>query len=348
MNHGLDPGTKSQPLSFTGANVFQFGGIGPQLRGSPAAVAGARTTAPPEKTVLTDDFEPKVRPYIDLIDKLRSLGIDEDVPLPAVVVIGDQSTGKSSVLEAISAVKLPRGTGIVTRCALELRMKRTKEASWKATISYKVVASLSGTLERRHTIAISNPEAIGEEVRKAQNVLAGEGSGISLNGLIRLEIESPDVPDLTLIDLPGIARVPLLGQGDISKQTKALIRKFISKEETIILCVIPCNVDIATTEALKLAHDADPMKTRTLGVMTKPDIADKGTENEIVKIARNKTEYNLKLGYTVVRCRCQDDVDKRMSLQAAIEQEKEFFEKHKVPLQIDDDSGDDDSDENGF
>ena len=335
MNHGLDPGTKSQPLSFTGANVFQF-----------------ITAAPPEKTVLTDDFEPKVRPYIDLIDKLRSLGIDEDVPLPAVVVIGDQSTGKSSVLEAISAVKLPRGTGIVTRCALELRMKRTEEASWKATISYnEAPSSVSGILrtpERRRTIAISNPEAIGEEVRKAQNVLAGEGSGISLNGLIRLEIESPDVPDLTLIDLPGIARVPILGQGDISKQTKALIRKFISKEETIILCVIPCNVDIATTEALKLAHDADPMKTRTLGVMTKPDIVDKGTENEIVKIARNKTEYNLKLGYTVVRCRCQDDVDKKMSLQAAIEQEKEFFEKHKVPLQIDDDSGDDDGDENGF
>ena len=76
------------------------------------------------ETSLDKAFEEDVRPFIDIIDELRSLGLDKDVPLPAVVVVGDQSAGKSSVLEAISGVELPRGTDIVTRCPLELRLKK--------------------------------------------------------------------------------------------------------------------------------------------------------------------------------------------------------------------------------
>ena len=76
------------------------------------------------ETSLEKAFEEDVRPFIDIIDELRSLGLDKDVPLPAVVVVGDQSAGKSSVLEAISGVELPRGTNIVTRCPLELRLKK--------------------------------------------------------------------------------------------------------------------------------------------------------------------------------------------------------------------------------
>ena len=83
------------------------------------------------ETSLEKAFEEDVRPFIDIIDELRSLGLDKDVPLPAVVVVGDQSAGKSSVLEAISGVELPRGTDIVTRCPLELRLKKIhKKKVW--------------------------------------------------------------------------------------------------------------------------------------------------------------------------------------------------------------------------
>ncbi|KAL6481494.1 hypothetical protein MHYP_G00095740 [Metynnis hypsauchen] len=88
--------------------------------------------------VLHSHLEERVRPYIDLIDSLRLIGIEEDLALPTIAVIGDQSSGKSSVLEALSGVALPRGSGIVTRCPLELKLRKIKAGvQWQAAISYK-------------------------------------------------------------------------------------------------------------------------------------------------------------------------------------------------------------------
>uniref|UniRef100_A0A4W6D5P1 Interferon-induced GTP-binding protein Mx n=1 Tax=Lates calcarifer TaxID=8187 RepID=A0A4W6D5P1_LATCA len=203
---------------------------------------------------LNQQYEEKVRPCIDLIDSLRSLGVEEDLDLPAIAVIGDQSSGKSSVLEALSGVALPRGSGIVTRCPLEMKMKRKKEGEeWYGKISYQ-----------DHEEEIDIPADVEKKIEEAQDEMAGVGVGIS-DDLISLEIASPDVPDLTLIDLPGIARVAVKGQPEnIGDQIKRLIQKFIRKQKTISLVVVPCNVDIATTEALKMAQEVDPDGERTL------------------------------------------------------------------------------------
>ena len=102
---------------------------------------------------------------------------------------------------------------------------------------------------------IENPSLVGVAVEKATERLTENSKGIS-DSLIHLEVQSKTVPDLTLIDLPGIARVAVEGQsGDVPKMTKDLIKKYVKKEETIILAVIPCNVDIATMEALQLAQE---------------------------------------------------------------------------------------------
>ncbi|TFK00965.1 Interferon-induced GTP-binding protein Mx1 [Platysternon megacephalum] len=203
---------------------------------------------------LYNQYEEKIRPCIDLIDSLRALGVEKDLALPAIAVIGDQSSGKSSVLEALSGVALPRGSGITTRCPLVLRLKKlAPQQKWKGKISYRDID------EELH-----HPLVVDKEIRKAQNAIAGEGVGISQE-LISLEIRSPNVPDLTLIDLPGIARVAVGNQPqDIGEQIKKLIKKFIAKQETINLVVVPSNVDIATTEALKMAQEVDPDGERTL------------------------------------------------------------------------------------
>ncbi|XP_023393970.1 interferon-induced GTP-binding protein Mx2 [Pteropus vampyrus] len=147
-------------------------------------------------------YEDKVRPCIDLIDSLRALGVEQDLALPAIAVIGDQSSGKSSVLEALSGVALPRGSGITTRCPLELKLKKqlSCEAPWSGKISY-----------RDTELQIQTPLQVEKEIHRAQNIIAGNGVGIS-HELISLEITSPEVPDLTLIDLPGIARVAVGNQ----------------------------------------------------------------------------------------------------------------------------------------
>ncbi|XP_017312878.1 interferon-induced GTP-binding protein Mx1-like isoform X1 [Ictalurus punctatus] len=265
---------------------------------------------------LSEQYEKKVRPYIDLIDSLRALGLEKDIALPAITVIGDQSSGKSSVLEALSGVTLPRGSGIVTRCPLELKMKKSRQKDfWHGKIKYK-------DIERD----ITDPADVERSIRQAQNELAG-ALGMS-DELISLEVTSTNAPDLTFIDLPGIVHDPVEGQlEDIGEQIKSLIKKFITKQDTIILVVVPCNVDIKTTETLKMAQKINQTCERTLGILTKPDLVDKGKEDEVVSVINNKIIYLTK-GYMVVRCRGQQEVVDRISLYEAIKKEKDFFIEH--------------------
>ncbi|NWW56007.1 MX protein, partial [Ifrita kowaldi] len=267
---------------------------------------------------LYNQYEEKIRPCIDLVDSLRALGIEKDLSLPAIAVIGDQSSGKSSVLEALSGVALPRGNGIVTRCPLELKLKRLPEGQpWQGKICYRNVA-----------LELQNASEVDRAVRQAQDVVAGPRGAIS-GQLISLEVRSPDVPDLTLIDLPGIARVAVGDQPkDIGDQIKMLLKRFIGCKETVNLVVVPCNVDIATTEALKMAQEVDPSGERTIGILTKPDLVDRGTEESVIKIVRNRV-IPLKKGYMIVKCRGQQDIHNKLSLAAAIQQERNFFESHK-------------------
>nr|AVR93640.1 Mx Protein [Columba sp.] len=267
---------------------------------------------------LYNQYEEKIRPCIDLIDSLRALGIEKDLALPAIAVIGDQSSGKSSVLEALSGIALPRGTGIVTRCPLELKLKRIPaDQAWKGKISYQDISR-----------ELQYASEVDKAVREAQDVVAGTRGAIS-EQLISLEIRSPDVPDLTLIDLPGIARVAVGDQPkDIGEQIKRLLKKIIGCKETLNLVVVPCNVDIATTEALKMAQEVDPRGERTLGILTKPDLVDRGTEEAIVNIIRNLV-VPLKKGYMIVKCRGQQDIHNNLTLATAIHQERKFFESHK-------------------
>ncbi|CAM4412675.1 unnamed protein product [Lepidochelys olivacea] len=267
---------------------------------------------------LCSQYEEKVRPCIDLIDSLRALGVEKDLALPAIAVIGDQSSGKSSVLEALSGVALPRGSGIVTRCPLELKLKKVHYTQeWKGKITYLEIKQ-----------ELNGPSEVEKEIRKAQDAMAGEGVGISQE-LISLEISSPNVPDLTLIDLPGIARVAVGNQPkDIGNQIINLIKMYICKQQTINLVVVPSNVDIATTEALRMAKEVDPKGERTLGILTKPDLVDRGTESDVVDIVRNLS-VPLRKGYMIVKCRGQQDIHDNLTLASAIQKEREFFEEHE-------------------
>ncbi|XP_067266821.1 interferon-induced GTP-binding protein Mx-like isoform X2 [Chanodichthys erythropterus] len=269
---------------------------------------------------LNQHYEEKVRPCIDLVDSLRTLGVEKDLNLPAIAVIGDQSSGKSSVLEALSGVALPRGTGIVTRCPLVLKLKKISKDNnwhqWHGLMSYK-----------DQTKKLKDPAEIENAVLNAQTALAGKGEGIS-HEMITLEIQSSDVPDLTLIDLPGIARVATGNQPkDIEKQIKDLIEKYIKRQETISLVVVPANIDIATTEALQMASKVDSTGQRTLGILTKPDLVDKGMEETVVKTVNNQV-IPLKKGYMIVKCRGQQDINEKLDLVKALEKERHFFDEH--------------------
>uniref|UniRef100_A0A3B3CZ78 Interferon-induced GTP-binding protein Mx n=1 Tax=Oryzias melastigma TaxID=30732 RepID=A0A3B3CZ78_ORYME len=263
---------------------------------------------------LNEQYEEKVRPCIDLIDSLRSLDFSVSV---LIVICLTTTTNIVNLTFSQLKKKYDFMDGIVTRCPLELKMKKiTKDQKWNGKIHY-----------RDFTEEIKDPASVEEKIIQAQDKMAGVGVGISKE-LISLEIASPSVPDLTLIDLPGITRVAVKGQpADIGEQIKRLIWEFIGKRETINLVVVPCNVDIATTEALKMAQEVDPEGERTLGILTKPDLVDKGTEENVVDIINNKA-IPLKKGYMIVKCRGQNEITKKVSLTTALEKEKTFFQKH--------------------
>ncbi|KFP83624.1 Interferon-induced GTP-binding protein Mx, partial [Apaloderma vittatum] len=260
----------------------------------------------------------KVRPCIDLIDSLRALGIEKDLALPTIAVIGDQNSGKRSILEALSGVALPRGDDNVTPCPLELKLKRIPATqAWKGKICFCNAST-----------ELQDASEVKEALRKVQNAVTPTKSAIS-EELISLEIQSPQVPDLTLIDLPGIVRTATGKQPkDIGIQIKTLLKKTIGCKETLNLVVVPCNVDIAATEAMKMAQEVDPSGERTLGILTKPDLMDRGSEEIIMNIMRNLV-LPLKKGYMMVKCGGQQGIYNKPALADAIRQEREFFQTHR-------------------
>uniref|UniRef100_A0A671NDR9 Dynamin-type G domain-containing protein n=1 Tax=Sinocyclocheilus anshuiensis TaxID=1608454 RepID=A0A671NDR9_9TELE len=191
---------------------------------------------------------------------------------------------------------------IVTRCPLVLKLKKvTKDSTWHGLLSYKDQIK-----------ELKQPAEIEDAVLNAQIVLAGKGEGIS-HKMITLEIQSRDAPDLTLIDLPGIARV-----------IKDLIEKLIKRQETISWVVVPANIDIATTEALQMAFRVDSTGQRTLGILTKPGLVDKGMEETVVRTVNNQV-IQLKKGYMIVKCRGQQDINEKLDLIKALEKERLFL-----------------------
>ncbi len=262
----------------------------------------------------TDTFDEKVRPLMDKIDRVRATLSDSDdgVVFPTVVVVGDQSTGKSTLLEALSLVELPKGSGIVTRCPLVLRLRKSAKSN---------VYHVEG--EKR--TKLSADEDIPKYIEKATIKLAG-GKKRIVTEMIELEIQSPSVRDLTVVDLPGISRNPIDDQPkDIHSQTTSLIRHFIRREGTIILCVFPANVDVATVESFTLAREVDPEGVRTIGVITKCDLSPNATLLCQQLLMEKPEVLHLKLGFVAVRNRAEDET---ISLQDGRKREVEFFENH--------------------
>jgi len=251
------------------------------------------------------------------------------------VVVGSQSSGKSSVLENIVGRDfLPRGSGIVTRRPLILQLINVPSVSDRPDDDEVHVphtpASVAGQEEWGEFNHIPGRRwydfaEIKREIEQETNRIAGSNKGINRQP-INLKVYSPNVLSLTLVDLPGLTKVPIGDQpSDIEKQTRNLISEFIAKPNSIILAVSPANVDLVNSEALKLARHVDPMGRRTIGVLTKLDLMDHGTNALDILSGR---VYPLKLGFIGIVNRSQQDIQSGKSLAEALSAEREFFRMH--------------------
>ncbi|XP_040018618.1 dynamin-1-like protein isoform X2 [Gasterosteus aculeatus] len=260
-----------------------------------------------------------------LQDVFNTVGADI-IQLPQIVVVGTQSSGKSSVLESLVGKDLlPRGTGIVTRRPLILQLVHIDSEDCKKTSEENGINGDEwGKFLHTKSKTYTDFEEIRQEIDAETERISGNNKGVS-DEPIHLKIFSPHVVNLTLVDLPGLTKVPVGDQPkDIELQIKELIYKYISNPNSIILAVTAANTDMATSEALKVAREADPDGRRTLAVVTKLDLMDAGTDAMDVLMGR---VIPVKLGIIGVVNRSQLDINQKKMVSDAIRDEYGFLQK---------------------
>lgn len=240
------------------------------------------------------------------LDKLRSEGIQyHDIRPPQLVVCGDRSSGKSSVLEALSNVKFPTDKGTCTRFALELALRRSPDRKTSA----EIIPGKNASADRQQRLSDFQPSDVGlagvpELVEKARIAMGLSEDHAICDDVLRLEITGPDLPHLTLVDLPGL--MPDAKDAKDMELVEGMVETYMKSPRSIILAIVSVQNDKQTQKVLQLAREFDPHGDRTVGIITKPDTL-KDCCGSIAKrtylnMAKNQDPVSkLRLGWHVVR-----------------------------------------------
>ena len=282
--------------------------------------------------------------------ELRMLGLTTEIQLPTLVIAGNQSSGKSSVVEAICDIPLPRQSGTCTRCPTELRLRKS-DAPWRCRVLLKREfddkgVKLNEIPPEEDLATITNKGEISSAVLKAQAILLNpiQAAGVAslsesaLENLrsiapeidftknsIVLEVAGRDHPDLTIIDLPGIIQSHPRGQSYVD-MIKEMIVSYLDQPHVIISKTITAMDDPENQAVNQEATTADPDGHRTIGIITKPDNVSKGDEGKWLQLASNKLPgHELSLGWYVVKNPDQKQLESHISFADARALEQDFF-----------------------
>ncbi|KAI0454163.1 dynamin family protein [Xylaria acuta] len=266
---------------------------------------------------------------LDTVDQLRLQGIDHYISLPQIIVCGDQSSGKSSVLEAISGVPFPVKSNLCTRFPTELILRRSPRTDVTVSIIPRGLVSHS----ENETLSTFHEKLDGFDGLAGLIESAKIAMGISILGkgfskdLLRIEISGPHHPHLTIVDLPGLIHSETKQQSASDVElVRDVVQAYMKQPRSIILAVVSAKNDAANQIVLKLARSTDPGGKRTMGVITKPDtlVEGSGTQKMYVSLAENK-EVEFDLGWHVLRNLDSEKVDESSLLHRRNEEEEAFF-----------------------
>lgn len=269
------------------------------------------------------------RGLLDIIDALRSQGLTRYIDLPQIIVCGDQSSGKSSVLEAISGIDFPTKDGLCTRFATELILRRSELES----IRVHIIPDHSRIEQER--LALSRVKLVAEgcsvgaaidKARMAMDDISAHSANF-FSDVLRVEISGPTQPHLTMVDLPGLFLASNNAQSSVdAKLVQNMVISYMKKPRSIILAVVSASNEFVLQQVTQRARELDVKGERTLGLITKPDKLDFGSEGErsYLELAKNRSA-ELALGWHVLRNRTYAESHSRSELRDRREQE--FFQQ---------------------
>lgn len=254
-----------------------------------------------------------------------------DITLPEIVVVGSQSSGKSSTLNGLINMDiLPTGKQIVTRTPTNIRLVNHEKK--ECCVEFYEYDGGETRILKTFNLDPNKPDA-GKttQIQQYITILTSKYAGDQKNIVdrpIRMNIYSPNVPNLVLTDLPGMVSVALEDQGqpaNISDQIKEMISKYISRKNCIIMSIVPATIDIETDPSRALVKSHDPDGDRTIGVFTKSDIA--GNECDLSKYidGRQSSSLKLKYGYYAIKNVRSDEITEGKDAHMI---EKEYFDSH--------------------
>ncbi|KAG8988902.1 hypothetical protein FRB94_010068 [Tulasnella sp. JGI-2019a] len=300
----------------------------------------------------------KRRELLEILSSLHSTGIQQDLDLPQIVVIGSQSVGKSSLVESMSGIKLPRDTGTCTRCPTECRLQYSETWSCKVVLRFRVDVSGKSLATPRDVsfgpvLSEDDKDKVETRLRRAQKAIlhptmdpmaflsdsdpdtSGYAEQTFSQNCVCIRVAGPDVPDLYFYDLPGIiANVSDGGnEGDIVLVEK-LAKSFIQRPNCIVLLVISCETDFENQGAGRLVLKSQNHRNRTVGVLTKVDRIESGGQEKWVRILRNQ-DNPLPNGWFCVKQPDLPQLRSGISWENAKAAEAVFFEETSPWSQLD-------------
>ncbi|PVF98611.1 hypothetical protein CPB86DRAFT_784651 [Serendipita vermifera] len=282
------------------------------------------------------------RKVLDIANKLHSYGLQHSLDLPQIAVVGSQSVGKSSLIESMSTITLPRSSGTCTRCPIECRLSKRPNEDWSCEVYLRRLTS--GLGEERFGPTITAKSDVQERIRRAQlailnpSIASAEflkdlcptpaSNEVSFSkDLVSVRISGKDVDDLSFVDLPGIIAAVRSGGRDADiAEVKELVLDFIKKPSCLILLVVSCEMDLENQGAHQLARRVDPQGLRTIPVLTKPDRIAVGEHESWIKFLENKTE-KFKHGWYCVKQSNQEQLNQGVTREQARENEVNFFKE---------------------
>jgi GTP-binding protein EngB required for normal cell division len=225
------------------------------------------------------------------------LGLKDLEQLPQIIVLGGQSSGKSSVLESLMGRTdvFPTDQNICTKMPLRLELTNDPNSTGENVtfVNFKHQKNAEG---EDQTFPIGE---LADKVRIHTESSLTEGQGVS-DEEIKIMYESPNVVTQTLIDIPGLVQKVTKGQdAKVPEKIKKMAITYASNENSIILAINEACVDLVRSQGFQIAEQVDPEGKRTLGVITKCDVILDGSEDNLRSLVENESEP-LELGYVAV------------------------------------------------